>query len=104
MTIEVIRPTDRSGCGLRHKEQRMITITSKDFNQDAGRAKRAATDGPVFITDRGKPAHVLLSIDDYSKLAGIRRNAVELPACRETENFDFEPENLQRTLFKAVEF
>jgi hypothetical protein len=25
-------------------------------------AKRAANQGPVFITDRGRPAHVLLSI------------------------------------------
>lgn len=82
----------------------MMTITSKDFNQDAGRAKRAAINGPVFIIDHGQPAHVLLSIDDYSKLAGIRGNAVELLACRDTESFDFEPEKLQGELFKAADF
>jgi prevent-host-death family protein len=82
----------------------MITMTSRDFNQDTGRAKRAAMNGPVFITDRGKPAHVLLSIDDYSKLAGICGNAAKLLACRDTEVFDFEPEKLQGELFKAQDF
>jgi prevent-host-death family protein len=37
------------------------TLTAREFNQDTGRAKRAAEDGPVIITDRGKPSHVLLS-------------------------------------------
>jgi prevent-host-death family protein len=82
----------------------MITMSSRDFNQDAGRAKRAAVNGPVFITDRGKPAHVLLSIEDYRKLAGIRGNAAELLACRETAAFDFEPGRLEGTLLKAEEF
>lgn len=44
-------------------------ISSREFNQDVARAKRAAKAGPVFITDRGKPAHVLLSIEHYSRLA-----------------------------------
>ena len=46
------------------------TISSRRFNQDAGGAKRAALKGPVFITDRGRPAHVLLSIDAYRALTG----------------------------------
>ena len=41
------------------------TLSSRELNQDVGRAKRAARLGPVFITDRGRPAHVLLSIEDY---------------------------------------
>lgn len=47
----------------------MKTVTSRDFNQDVSSAKRAAKRGPVFITDRGKPSHVLLSITDYRALA-----------------------------------
>ena len=31
----------------------------------------------MFITDRGRPAHVLLSIDAYERLAGRPRNARE---------------------------
>jgi hypothetical protein len=81
----------------------MITMTSRDFNQDAGQAKRAAMNGPVFITDRGKLAHVLLSIEDYRKLTGIYGNAAELLACPETMDIDFEPEKLNNDLFKAVE-
>ncbi len=42
-----------------------ITISSREFNQDVGRAKRAARSGPVVITDRGRPAHVLLSFEEY---------------------------------------
>lgn len=46
-------------------------MSSREFNQDTSRAKKAAADGPVFITDRGKPAHVLLSFVDYQKLLGV---------------------------------
>ena len=58
-------------------------ISSREFNQDSARAKKAAKNGPVFITDRGRPAHVLLSIEDYLRLAGSAADIVEqlgLPA------------------------
>ncbi len=55
----------------------VTTVTSREFNQDVTRAKRAARQGPVFITDRGKPAHVLLSIEDYRQLTAERRSIVE---------------------------
>ena len=44
------------------------TIGSRRFDQDAGGAKRGALEGPVFITDRGRPAHVLLGIEAYRAL------------------------------------
>jgi prevent-host-death family protein len=53
------------------------TFSSREFNQDISRAKRAASDGPVFITDRGKPAHVLMTIEQYKRLTGGKRNIVE---------------------------
>ena len=31
----------------------ITTMSSRDFNQDTSGAKRAAKEGPVFITDRG---------------------------------------------------
>ncbi len=55
----------------------ITTLSSREFNQDTGKAKKAAADGPVFITDRGKPAHVLLSIEEYQRITGHRRNIVE---------------------------
>lgn len=52
-------------------------LSSREFNQDTGRAKRAATAGPVVITDRGRPAHVLLTYEDYQRLAGERGGIIE---------------------------
>jgi hypothetical protein len=46
------------------------TFSSRDFTRDVSAAKRAAVDGPVFITDRGRPAYALLKIDDYYRMAG----------------------------------
>lgn len=46
----------------------MRTISSREFNQDIAAAKRAAKHQPVCITDRGTPAHVLMSIDEYRRL------------------------------------
>lgn len=55
----------------------MATITSRDFNQDVSAAKRAAAAEPVIITDRGKPSHVLLSIEDYRRLVADQRSIVD---------------------------
>ncbi len=56
------------------------TITSREFNQDAAGAKRATASGPVFVTNRGQPAHVLLSIEDYRRLSGTSQTIAELLA------------------------
>jgi prevent-host-death family protein len=44
------------------------TLSSREFNQDASKAKRAAQTGSVIITDRGRPAHVLLTFENYKLL------------------------------------
>lgn len=67
------------------------TISSRAFNQDVSGAKRAANDGPVFITHRGRPAHVLLSIDDYRRLSGGQATIGELLALPGAADVDFEP-------------
>lgn len=46
----------------------MMYMTSREFNQDLGRAKRESLHAPVIVTDRGKPKHVLLSFDEYQAL------------------------------------
>ena len=48
----------------------MTTISSRDFNQGASRAKKAARKGPVYITERGRPTHVLMTIEDYHRRQG----------------------------------
>ncbi|MDB5972246.1 MAG: prevent-host-death protein [Hydrocarboniphaga sp.] len=52
-------------------------LSSREFSQDTGKAKKAAAKGPVFITDRGKPAHVLLSVEDYQRLTGGHRKIAD---------------------------
>lgn len=48
----------------------ITTLTSREFNQDTARAKKAAAHGPVIVTDRGTPSHVLLSYERYLALSG----------------------------------
>jgi prevent-host-death family protein len=69
----------------------ITTLTSREFNQDTSRAKKAASRGPVFITDRGRPAHVLLSIEDYRKLTGERMSLAEALAQPDVPDFNFTP-------------
>ena len=69
----------------------ITTLSSREFNQDSSRAKKAARNGPVFITDRGRPAHVLLSIDDYQKLTGGPTSIIDMLAMPGVDDIDFEP-------------
>jgi prevent-host-death family protein len=66
------------------------TLTSREFNQDVSRAKKAAYAGPVFITDRGRPAHVLLNIEEYRRLTGERTSIADALAMPENEDDDIE--------------
>jgi prevent-host-death family protein len=72
----------------------ITTLSSREFNQDTSRAKKAARKGPVFITDRGRPAHVLLSIKDYEKITNKRQNILDLLAMPGVAEIDFEPPRL----------
>ena len=69
----------------------ITTLSSREFNQDTSRAKKASSVGPVFITDRGKPAHVLLSMEEYLRLSGQRRNIVDALSMPGLANIDFDP-------------
>lgn len=68
----------------------VTTMTSREFNQDTSGAKKAAQRGPVFITDRGRPAHVLLTIEDYQRLTGGAMSLAEALAQPGTD-FEFKP-------------
>ena len=82
----------------------MITnLTSREFNQDASGAKKAANNGHVIITDRGRPAHVLLSIEEYQRLTGNIQNIVSLLAMPNAEEVEFEPPKLSGELFKPAD-
>jgi prevent-host-death family protein len=68
----------------------ITTMTGREFNQAASEAKRAASNGPVFITDRGKPAHVLLTFADYQRLTKQRRNIADALAMPGIADIGFE--------------
>lgn len=68
----------------------ITTLSSREFNQDASRAKKAANNGPVFITDRGRPAHVLLNIEEYRRLAASVHKISDLLAMPGVEEIEFE--------------
>ncbi|MCB1600450.1 MAG: type II toxin-antitoxin system Phd/YefM family antitoxin [Xanthomonadales bacterium] len=72
----------------------ITTFSSRQFNQDASKAKNAAKDGPVFITDRGRPAHVLLTIDAYWRLAGGTTSIIDLLALPGAETIEFDAPRL----------
>ncbi len=75
------------------------TLSSREFNQDVSRAKRAAEDGPVIITDRGQPAYVLLRHDAYCRLTGGGPSILDLLAQPEGANIDFDPPKLPDGIF-----
>lgn len=66
-------------------------MSSRDFNQDTARAKKAAARAPVFITDRGTTTHVLMSLERYKQLTGGGRTIVEMLAMPGAADIDFEP-------------
>ena len=68
----------------------ITTLSSREFNQDASGAKRAAMRGPVFITDRGRPAHVLMSIEHYQRITGSGKKIADLLAMPGIADIDFE--------------
>jgi prevent-host-death family protein len=80
----------------------VTTLTSREFNQDTGSAKKAAARGPVFITDRGRPAHVLLTIEDYLRLTGGQMSLAEALA-QPAGDFEFEPPRLAPGIFKPAD-
>jgi prevent-host-death family protein len=82
----------------------ITTVTSREFNQDVSKIKRAALNGPVFITDRGHPAHVLLAIQDYEKLTATKESIIDLLAMPNADEIDFEPAKLNTKIYRQEDF
>ena len=81
----------------------ITTISSREFNHDIGKAKKAAQSGPVIITDRGHPAHVLLSIDTYQKITGTQKNILDRLAMVGVADIDFDPPHLSSAISRPVD-
>ena len=78
-----------------NRHVRPQTMSSREFNQNTGRAKQAADLGPLTITDRGEPAYVLMRYEDYEQLMPTdpptrKRTLADLHDPRPEADFDFE--------------
>ena len=81
----------------------MTVMTSREFNQDSSGAKKAAASGPVFITDRGRLAHVLLTIEDYQRLTGGNMSLAVALVQPGDGDFEFKPSRLRGGIFKPAD-
>lgn len=65
-------------------------VTARQYNQDASGVKRAASSGPVVITERGRPAHVIMSWAAYRELVDspTRQPLTEFLAGLELDGLD----------------
>ena len=81
----------------------ITTFSSRELNQDVTGAKKAAKCGPVLITDRGRPAHVLLTFEEYQRITRQRRNISDSLAMPGVADIAFEPQRLSVTV-RPVEF
>lgn len=79
------------------------TMTSREFNQDTSSAKKAAQAGPVIITDRGEPAHVLLTFEEWRRLSGGRRSLADALAHPGTADLEFDPPRLQGSIARPAD-
>src|SRR5262245_42779829 len=68
----------------------ITTLSSREFQQNASQAQKAAQDGPVFITSRGKPVHVLLSIEEYRRITGKQQKIGDLLYMPGAEDIELE--------------
>ncbi|WP_454918761.1 type II toxin-antitoxin system Phd/YefM family antitoxin [Xanthobacter sediminis] len=73
----------------------ITTLSSRELNHDVSSAKKAAQNGPVIITDRGKPSHVLMTWDEFQRLTGPRRSLAEALAMPGLSEIDFDPPRVE---------
>lgn len=72
----------------------MTMMSAREFNRDVSAAKRAANRQPVVITDRGEPAYVLLSIDEYRRMGERRESLVDRLSMEDDLDIEFEPSRI----------
>ena len=83
----------------------ITTVSARDFARDLARAKQAAEQGPVIVTDRGRPRYALLKIEDYYRLAAPEpRSLLAVMDAIPGGEFDFEPPKLGGNDLKPADF
>jgi len=89
-------------CCRGYLQMGITTISSRELNHDVGKAKKAASTGPVFITYRGEVSHVLLTIEEYQRLSNQTKNIAELLSM--SQSLEIELERISEGLYKPVDF
>lgn len=74
---------------------RISYFSSREFNEHVSEAKKAANgDDIVYILDRGKPAHVLMSIEQFRALTKQKQNILQMLAMPEAADTDLEIDHI----------
>ncbi len=81
----------------------IVTMSSREFNHDVGKAKKHALVNPVIITDRGKPAHVLLSIEQYKKITRTGKNILDLLSMPAAADIEFKPPEIDTSFLQPAD-
>jgi prevent-host-death family protein len=81
----------------------MKTMSSREANQDFSRAKREAKSGPLVITERGRPANVLMTYEEYQRLSASRTNILDALATPDQDEIDFEPPPRQKAKLREID-
>jgi prevent-host-death family protein len=70
----------------------ITTLPSRAFNQNPSVARKATSNGPVFITDRGEPVQVILDINEYRRLTKTDKTVADIfSPTEEIADLEFEP-------------
>jgi prevent-host-death family protein len=80
------------------------TVSSREFNQDVSGVKKASADGPIFITDRGRPAHVLLTIEEYRRITGKKASLIDMLSMPGIGDIDFDPPRMDGDFYRPADF
>lgn len=60
-------------------------MTAQEFNRQISKAQKDCEHNPVFVTNRGNLAYVLLNYHDYRRLVGKEESIAEALAAPEEE-------------------
>jgi prevent-host-death family protein len=66
-------------------------MTSASFNQNPSKARQAANENPLVITDHGKPTHVLLTYAEFEAKWAKPKSIAEALYDPDGSDQDFDP-------------
>ena len=84
----------------------MKYVSSREFNREPSRVKRAAATQDVIVTERGKPTLAVISYDQYRRMKGEPHTLLELfESLPNTSDIDVEFDRPDRDWgFKVPDF